>query len=171
MRNQTISTKCKRRERQACRSVNTGCNNITQGLEKLVHDTISYRFTLAPYALLWSVIEAFGRVCISHDITSSRHRDAYLYRHVHGFQAQEIDFGVIWVANLEKVWNCLDRMGAIACFGFLSHLLSAHNSIIRWHIFMLDGALLVGAEDCGKRAVVVRSDIFLGGHLQIHMYK
>jgi hypothetical protein len=59
-----------------------------------MHDTISYRFTLALYALLVrSVIEAFGRVCISHDITSSRHRDAYLYRHVHGFQAQEIDFG------------------------------------------------------------------------------
>jgi hypothetical protein len=36
---------------------------------------------------------------------------------------------------------------------------------------MLDGAVLVGAEDCGNPAVVVRSDIFLGGHLQIHMYK
>jgi hypothetical protein len=52
-----------------------------------MHDTISYQFTLALYALLLlgSVKEAFGRFCISHDITSSRYRDAYLYRHAQGF--------------------------------------------------------------------------------------
>jgi hypothetical protein len=57
------------------------------------------------------------------------------------FRRRKLILGIIWVANLEKEWNSWMHIGAVPCFGFLSHLLTAHNSIIKRHIFMLDGAL------------------------------